>query len=514
MPVRLKPFNTLTHCRQDEAGRQGYALSSMRGEQAGAVSRGTHAALLEIESILAALGEARGLALSSRLAVVNALTLGAGPQTARLHADYLAQRRGQAAEEARLWNALTIYWRSVEKAHASLAEELLDQGQNAACAQAVDRALGALSAQAKLARLRYWAVEAHIWRETGRLLALADAAHAVAAAMPSWARFFLREMASPQNLLPREIELVDLLAQRYAARFVVQPCAFPGAACCFDLVAGSAPSRRFDADRPAGDRRFFGAGESYRDAESDALAVEQAGNLAAFPEWSAFTPDEVMRMLRHVARHWSPDPPARTQDRSEILSRVLIVFDPDEIRRNVANGGASVAPPKPAKPAPATARLTESWVVCDESSGGFGAEVPIRERDWLCAGKLIGFKREGGDDWGVGVIRRIELDQYCNGRVGIQILSEKPCAARVRPLSATQFAEWDALRSPSGSEYGPGLLLSIPQGRDTGMLLLPHGAAGEAPFFEWARGASSALIAVTKQAVRTHEYDLLMIRLA
>lgn len=514
MPVRSKPLNALTHCRQDEAGWQGHAPSSMNGEQAGAGSRDTHAALLEIESILVALGEARGLALASRLAVVNAITLGAEPLTARLHADYLAQRRGQAAEEARLWNALTAYWRSVEKAHASLAEELFDKGQNAACAQAIDRALGALSAQAKLARLRYWAVEAHIWRESGRMLALADAVHAVAPVMPTWARFFLREMASPQNLLPREIELVDLLAQRYAARFVVQAHAFPEAACCFDLTAGKAPSRRFDADHPAGDRRFFSAGESYRDAESDALAIEQAGNLAAFPDLAAFTPDEVLRMLRHVTRHWSPDPPARAQDRSDVLSRVLIAFDPDEIRRNVANGDTSVAPSKPPKPATATAWLTESWVVCDESSGGFGAEVPMQARDWLCAGKLIGFKREGGDDWGVGVIRRIELDQHRNGRVGIQILSEKPRVASVRPLSATQFAEWDALRSTSGDEYGPGLLLSIPQGRDTGMLLLPHGAAGEAPFFEWVRGTSRELIAVTKQAMRTDEYDLLMIRLA
>ncbi len=474
------------------------------------------AALSEIESILASLCEAKGLALGSRLAVVDALYTAAEPFCATLYADYLAQLRGHAADEARLWNALNRFWQHVERVHACLAAELLQAGRGADSTLLMQRALVALSAQTKLARLRYWAVDARLWRELGRLFVLAESAHAVIpdVLMHAWAGIFMREMAAPQNLLPREIEIVDRLAARYAAHFIFSRTAWPKAAVCFDLSAGRVPSRRFISEQLTVDSRFFGAGASYRDAALDMLAIEQAGNLDAFPDLADFKLDEVLRMLRHVAQLWSPNPPARAHDRSEVLSRVMIVFDRDEIRRKVANRDRGFMPIKPINRQSATARLTESWVVYDESTGGLGAEIPIQSRDWLYAGKFIGFKREGADEWGVGVIRRIELDQCSNGRVGIQILSEKPRIVRLRPLSATQFAMWDSAHPRMGDDYGYGLLLSPPQEQALGMLLIPHDAYGEAPYFEWARGESSVLIAVTKQAVHTDEYDLLMVRSA
>jgi hypothetical protein len=502
-----------------------------------------YAALREIAAMLESLAVAK-LPLSDRAAAAQALDCAAAPFEAKLSADYLALLRGQATQEERLWRALTGYWRSAEQVYASLVSGWREPGASNECAVLIECALAALSEQAKLARMRYCAVDARIWRELGRLFALAETAQAgmPGPVMRAWACLFLREMASPQNLLPREIEIVDCLAMRYAAQFVCQRKASPEAGYYFDLTAGQAPSRRVPSGQLTGHSRFFGAGEGYRQAGLDARAIEQQGALDAFPALAHFAPDEVVRMLRHVSRHWSPAPPARGQDRSEVLSRVMIVFDMNEIRRKVAKGDSIAMAKAPGnregleqadlqrygfvtertrqrlagadEPMPPKEdALTESWVVRDESGGGLGAEVPSPAGDWLCAGKLIGFKREGGEHWGVGVIRRVELEPRKHGRVGIQILSEQPRTVRLRPLRAAQLAGWDKHKEAPGYEYRNGILLSLPQGRDIGVLLLPYGTYDQERHFEWVHGAECDLMAVTSHAMHADEFDLLMFRL-
>lgn len=505
-----------------------------------------YAALHAIAAMLDSLTGAKNLPGSNRVAVARVIDRAAAPFAAKLYADYLALLRGQATQEARLWLALAGYWRSVEQVYASLACELYEPepGAGSEWLALIGHALTALSEQAKLARLRYCAVDARIWRELGRLIAVAETAQAGVpnSVMQAWARLFMREMASPQNLLPREIEIVDRLAMHYAAQFVCQRKASPEAGYYFDLTAGQAPSRRIPSGQLTGHSRFFSAGETYRQAELDAHTIEQQGALDAFPALVHFAPEEVVRMLRHVARLWSPTPPARGQDRSEVLSRVMFVFDLNEIRRKVDKGDSiamaiasgnrdsleqtdlkrygfvtertrqQVVEADDTLPAKDDA-LTESWVVRDESGGGFGADVPSHTADWLCAGKLIGFKREGGEQWGVGVIRRVEFDSHQNGRVGIQILSEQPRTVRLRPLCAAQLAGWDKHQEAPSYEYRNGILLSLPQGRDIGVLLLPFGTYSQEQHFEWVHGASSDLMAVTSHAMHADEFDLLMFRL-
>lgn len=506
-----------------------------------------YAALREITAALASLADAKALTWPNRAAVARVIGRAAAPLAAKLCADYLALLRGQATQEARLWLALTGYWRCVEQVYGSLISELHERepGAGSEWVELVERALTALSEQAKLARMRYCAVDTRIWRELGRLFALVETVQAgvPGSVMQVWARLFMREMASPQNLLPREIEIVDLLAGRYAAQFVCQRHVSPEAGYYFDLVAGQAPSRRIPSGQLTEHSRFFGAGESYRAAELDAHTLELQGALDAFPALASFTPDEAGQMLRHVARLWSPTPPARGQDRSEVLSRVMFVFDLNEIRRNVAKGDSIAREKAPGNwegleqadlkrygfvtertrqrlaeadgvmPAKENAFM-ESWVVRDESGGGFGADVPSHAGDWLCTGKLIGFKREGGEQWGVGVIRRVERDSRKFSRVGIQILSEQPRTVRLRPIPAAQLAGWDKQGEAPSYEYRNGILLSLPQGREIGVLLLPFGSYEQEKYFEWVHGASCDLLAVTTLAMRAEEFDLLMFQIA
>lgn len=498
-----------------------------------------YAALHDITAMLDAFAVAK--AAPNREALVRQADAATAAFVVKLNADYLALLRGQASQEARLWQALNTYWLSVERAYVSLLGAS-DPHASEVDAALIARAITALSEQAKLARVRYCAIDPRIWRELGRLLALAEKAAPGGSelVMQAWARVFLREIASPQNLLPREIEIVDRLAHHYATCLVHRHQASSEAGYHFDLGTNQAPLRHVFSERFTAHSRFFGAGESYHYAELAVQRIEQSGGAADLPIVE-FMQDEVLRMLRHVARHWSPTPPVRGEGRSEVLSRVLIVYDLNEIRRKIAKGDSQALAQGlgecrnleqadinrygfvtersrqrcMAEEQVRDAALTENWLVQDESGVGFGAEVPSHAADWLCAGKLVGFKREGAQQWGVGVIRRVEHNARALCRVGIQVLSEQPRAMRLRVLSAAQKAAWDKLDEAPSYEYRNAILLAAARGQEPGMLLLPAaGGDQQAPYFEWLHGEVSDLLTMTKPVMHASEFDLLMFRFA
>ena len=77
-------------------------------------------------------------------------------------------------------------------------------------------------------------------------------------------------------------------------------------------------------------------------------------------------------------------------------------------------------------------KAAESWVVENVSAGGFGAVVPQAKSDWLKVGTLLAMQPDGGSNWVVGVIRRVNRITQQEARVGIETLSRSPRVARFR----------------------------------------------------------------------------------
>ncbi len=57
-----------------------------------------------------------------------------------------------------------------------------------------------------------------------------------------------------------------------------------------------------------------------------------------------------------------------------------------------------------------------------------GAQVPAISNDWLRVGSFVGLQPEGGDNWLIGVIRRLTRDSESVGAVGIETISKAPRA--------------------------------------------------------------------------------------
>ncbi|MGE5639933.1 MAG: hypothetical protein ACM30H_07545, partial [Clostridia bacterium] len=81
----------------------------------------------------------------------------------------------------------------------------------------------------------------------------------------------------------------------------------------------------------------------------------------------------------------------------------------------------------------------ENWIVENVSAGGFGAVVQQVKGDWLKIGRIIAMQPDGGNNWVVGVIRRVTKVSAQEARVGIQTLSRAPerCVFSMRGTQET-----------------------------------------------------------------------------
>lgn len=105
----------------------------------------------------------------------------------------------------------------------------------------------------------------------------------------------------------------------------------------------------------------------------------------------------------------------------------------------------------------------ERWPLQDLSEDGAGILMHIDDSDWLKMGKLIALRRNPGDDWRLGVVRRITRIDPEWRKIGIEFISQRPLLAILEP---------DAPSTLSYSVDDSGLL---PSSQTSMALLLTYG---------------------------------------
>ena len=88
---------------------------------------------------------------------------------------------------------------------------------------------------------------------------------------------------------------------------------------------------------------------------------------------------------------------------------------------------------------------SESWIVENVSAGGFGAVVPQLKGDWLRVGVLLALQPEGGSNWVLGLIRRVNKLDGQQARVGIETLSKTPVLSRFAVAGVASVTEQGVL---------------------------------------------------------------------
>jgi hypothetical protein len=108
---------------------------------------------------------------------------------------------------------------------------------------------------------------------------------------------------------------------------------------------------------------------------------------------------------------------------------------------HVAHGFTNVLDAVSAEPGdPWLDEVTEAWTVENESSGGFGAVLPVRDADWLAVGTLVAAKPDWPASWSVGVIRRVSSKSPTLRSVGVQLLARGGVSVQIFPSSDNGWA--------------------------------------------------------------------------
>jgi hypothetical protein len=199
----------------------------------------------------------------------------------------------------------------------------------------------------------------------------------------------------------------------------------------------------------------------------------------------------VLDVLEHLEQCWSPKLSERRHARHRVKSRLTIVWGFDAILEVLRPRAADL-----------DATKFESWIVDNVSVGGFGALVPQVRGDWMRIGCLLAMQPEGGDNWLIGVIRRLSRPSLDQAAVGIQTLARAATPIELRVEVAGRVS----------SDTEIAILLDPGQiGGEVQVLLRPGAhAPGESFLFDF-KGLSTVLVP-TGVAERRNDYELVRCR--
>ena len=424
----------------------------------------------------------------------------------KLARDYMSSPRLAKHQETRLWTAQHKYWQQLASAYVGCIDLFADGAKGADALKGsmpllLVRSLRALAAQMKWMYVRYGPMDPSVWGVIAKVFAFAEkrkfaqSSVTVYPGIPGestpeqeFLKVVMLAASSPDSLLPLEMELCERLIAHFCTSFTLRLDLQPDIAYWIDLATSQAPLRLARPPQHAPTLRFFAAGKALQDLESLTRTVKTTGNVPAQVNLGGNYPAEaVLDVLNHLALYWSPKPPERKHQRHRVKSRLNVTWGFDGVLAALANSGGGEG------------SGTETWIVENVSAGGFGAGIPEIKGDWLKIGCLLGLQPEGGDNWVLGVIRRLQRDVSQKGSVGIQTIAKSAQRVELR------------LGDGAGSEVGI-LLGDAGEAPGEARVLLRAGVFVAGQNMEYGRGELICLLMPQGVVASGDEYDLVKFR--
>jgi len=431
----------------------------------------------------------------------------------KLGREYLAAARQGKRDEQRLWQAIQAYWSEVALGYATCIDAYATgaKGGDAlkgSLALLGTRALRALAQQLKWLQVRYGPIDERLWTMMSRIYALLESRKLARAKVVPYPGLgpestpeleFLRAVmfsaCSPDSLLPHEIEIAERVIGQLSYNFVIVPQHQPETPYWIDLAQSAPPARLARQPSPSATIRFFGAGRAFGEIDAMVQSIRNTRDVpAALTLGGTCSPDTAIGVLEHLEMCWSSKLPERRHQRHRVKSRLTIAWG--------FEGILEVLDPAKSASLSFDGSAFESWIVENVSVGGFGALVPQVRGDWLRIGCLIAMQPEGGENWLIGVIRRLSRPSVSQAAVGIQTLARTavPVELHVQMGNTTTL----------GTETG--ILLDPHQLGGEVQVLLPPGVHAPGQSFMFDYNGLRTMLLPTGVAERRHDYELLRCR--
>jgi len=431
----------------------------------------------------------------------------AQPRVRKLAKDYFADARPSRFQENRLWTALHGYWKQAGYSFARAIDLFVQNAKGAEAAKAqlpmlLARTLRSFAQQIKWMHMRYGPIDLASWGVFNSVYAFAEFRQLAQAKTPVYAgqagesspqleflKGALFSASAPDGLLPLEVELAERLIAAYAPRFALGTAPAPAFPFWTDLGQAMAPARASRAPQAAPGLRCFGAGAALDEVHELAESLMVGGKLPPGLKLGGdFELHAVQEVARHLYLYWSPQAPERKAPRHAVKSRLSVTYGYDGVI-GVLGGGDSLDFDN---------SRAESWIVENVSVGGFGAVVPQLKGDWLRVGALLALQPEGGSNWVLGVVRRVNKTASQQARVGIETLSKSPVLSRFAVSGVATMSE-------------QGVLLKNGDASEARIVLKP-GVFMPAQNLEIARGERQHVYIPQAVAERGEDYEIARFR--
>ena len=429
----------------------------------------------------------------------------AQPRVRKLAGDYFAAGRPSRFQEHRLWTALHTYWKAAGLAYARVVEQFVQgtKGIEAARAQLpllLTRTLRCFAQQIKWLHMRYGPVDLGSWGLLNSTYAFAEArqlAQAKVSVVPGieatpqneFLKAVMFSVAAPDGMLPAEARLAERLIGALAPQFLIARAPADGLVFWTDLGQAITPARLSRVPQAGAGLRCFGAGSALKEVHDLAERVMIDGRVPAQSALGECEPHVALEMLRHLLVYWAPQPPERKAPRHSVKTRLSVTHGYSGVL-DVLGGGDSLDFDN---------QNTESWIVENVSAGGFGAVVPQLKGDWLRVGVLLALQPEGGSNWLLGLVRRVNRVTGQQARVGIETLSRAP--------ALLQFGI-SGVRGASES----GIVLANGEGSAEARVVLRPGVFAPAQNLEVTRGGRQHVYLPQAIAERGEDYEIARFR--
>jgi hypothetical protein len=318
-------------------------------------------------------------------------------------------------------------------------------------------------------------------------------------------RSLLLELASPDTLRPRQVEMVYRIAARVATMARIE--AGPSDETAFSVMpVGSARPIPVDRVKPGQHAPLYintvNCLPRLRAALERDMGRDPGDEDTLYGR--GFTLRERNAMLNRLLEYWGLNPPQRRARRIPValaarvvsgfpqVLGVVPVLDSPQIRKNDGKTRSALSielnqTSKTLKRSKVRAAQVGPARVLDASAGGLGLAIRRRDAAWAKHGALVAVLIEPGKDWFVGVLRRIfSVDEEL--RLGIQILAAKPRKVLLYAQAVRDNLVWEEAiltEKTFGENYRYGVLLE-PQNLPLASadLLLPAGMARQGNQFD------------------------------
>ena len=437
-------------------------------------------ALEQLANWLASLRDTDGFPCDDRLAVVKEVDQVSIGHARAVFAGFFARIRQRDRALRKSFDLLCEFWNNLSGAYARCAADEEYGEKNAArvlgeMPLALARTFRAAGLAARMRHLRYVELEPSLWPGLARQLAYAELRRIEDTAVVPYPKevhstpraellkILGLYLAAPHELPTEQVELAYRILDRFAASFAWSR--EPKKECNFviDLGVQARPRHVSDTDSASPSRRYFGGGPALAKLEELEKLCEanMLSEEARFGE--AFSPAQIVTVIRHLRTYLGRTPPQRHFARSPVSADLSVVHGFAAICQRVAAiaVGASVKlrddldveVRKRASVqliAEEIETIPEVWRERDRSEWGMGADLPQRKGQWAEPGVLCGVRDADDAPWWVGIIRRLESDDAGHMHCGFWILSKKPMSVWLRVIG-TEAHKADNWETSTGS---------------------------------------------------------------